>query len=335
MYLLSVATELPHQAVTNADLHERFGIHQDWLTKKTGNHQRFYASHWTEDSYVSCAAMASQAALKAIEESGVEKELLTFVILATATPDHLMPSTANMVLDALDLNHIPVYQLQSGCSGAIQALDVARAMLQTRPGYGLVIGVDSCRKFWSLHSDVKKMSATELVNLTMFGDGSGAVVVSSEEKRGWRIEHIYQETTGTHQQPGQVVPWLGSNDQLLKEPLFEDYQQIGIRVPLLAQESFDRLSAIQSFSKEEVDFVLSPQLNGKISKAIADQLNIPDEKQVHCVAECGNNGNALPFFQLHALSKASTPIGSKALVITVESSRWIHGGMAMEFVGSV
>jgi 3-oxoacyl-[acyl-carrier-protein] synthase-3 len=69
-----------------------------------------------------------------------------------------------------------------------------------------------------------------------------------------------------------------------------------------------------------------------MTEKIREQLGVSVEQAVPCVAETGNNGNALPFIQLHRLMKRideGVGVGGRVMVATVESSKWVMSGMAL------
>jgi 3-oxoacyl-[acyl-carrier-protein] synthase-3 len=80
-----------------------------------------------------------------------------------------------------------------------------------------------------------------------------------------------------------------------------------------------------------VDYVLPPQLSGRMTARITERLDIGQAQEVSCVVDVGNTGNALPFFQLErALPRMIA--GDRAVGISVESSKWIKAGFGLEKV---
>ena len=65
-----------------------------------------------------------------------------------------------------------------------------------------------------------------------------------------------------------------------------------------------------------------------MNKRIVEFIGIPIEKTVHCVSQTGNIANALPFIQLQQLESIMHS-KQRAFCITVESSKWIKGGLAI------
>lgn len=328
-----IGSFLPGEPINNQQLAELFPVNEEWIEYFIGNKTRHLAMDISNGQGThSLADICTKAAKTAIENSSFSIADIEFVVMATATPDNLMPTTVNLVADKLGINYVPTYQLQSGCAGAIQALDVAYQFLMGGSyKTGLVIGGDTCNKYFDINGDFSKMSTSELVNYVLFGDGAGAVVLTSKpDATGLVIEYIFNQLTGLNKEPGQVINWFGSAKPSgeLPQAIKEDYKAIEKTVPVLAKEILYFLSDEMQWDLNKVDFILPPQLSGNMTQRIIQFMEFPQEKAVNCVAETGNNGNALPFLQLQRLEKLMER-GQRAFGVAVESSKWIKSGLAL------
>jgi 3-oxoacyl-[acyl-carrier-protein] synthase-3 len=256
------------------------------------------------------------------------------MVMGTSSPDRLMPTTVNVVADLLGIDRVPTYQLQSGCTGAYQALDVAVAMLRTgRHRTALVLGGDTFAKHFDITVDAQALPPAELINGLLFGDGAGAMVLSTAPSPGAAaIRHIFVQLVGRGRPPGQIVEWFGRGDRDSdRPPVVEDYKAIEESVPALAVDALDELLDELDWKATEVDYVLPPQLSGRMTARITERLDIGQAQEVSCVVDVGNTGNALPFFQLErALPRMIA--GDRAVGISVESSKWIKAGFGLEKV---
>jgi 3-oxoacyl-[acyl-carrier-protein] synthase III len=331
--IAGIGTFLPGTPINNQQIAEVFHVNEEWIEFFIGNKTRHLAIDLnTRKVMYSLADICSYAAKAAIENSGYSANQIEFVVMATATPDNLMPATVNLVAEKLGINYIPTYQLQSGCAGAIQALDVAQQFLLSGSyKTGLVIGGDICNKYIDMNRDFSKMSSSELVNYVLFGDGAGAVVLTRESQaEGLVIENIFNQLTGLNKEPGQVINWFGGaiQDDNLTQAVKEDYKAIEKNVPTMAKEILHHLMDEMQWSMDSVDFIMPPQLSGNMTQRIIKLMEFPEEKAVNCVAETGNNGNALPFLQLQRLDNLMQD-GQRAFGVAVESSKWIKSGLAL------
>jgi len=342
--LIGLSEVLPGEPVTNRDMAERFGLHEKWLDRMTGNRSRYFcAADGTGDGPRSTGDLATEAGRRALLASGTDPAAIDFVILATGSPDDLMPATVNVVADRLGLNDLPTFQLTSGCAGALTALYTARALLAGGLRRGLVIGADSVVKLWPADRDTKRVNPAELAGFALFGDGAGATVVDADDDGpGLVVDHILLRTVGKGRKPAQVVHWYGADGAPLVEGPdgtriresmgAEDYRAIAEHVPGLACTVLEELVAVTGWKVAEVEHVLTPQLNGLMSEKIRERMGVSAEQAVTCVADTGNNGNALPLIQLHrAMRRIDSGVGAggRILATAIESSKWIVSGLAL------
>lgn len=336
IHIRSVGTALPGPPVDNASVGRRFGMDalwEQWVDTFVGTRTRHLAVDLsTGERRFSLVDLGEQAGRLALDRAGVAPGDIDVMICATATPDVLMPATVNMVADRLGIDGIPTYQLQSGCSGAFQALDVAYKLLLTGlHRNALVIGADTCAKHLDLEAQLRDVPPAEMVNFMLFGDGAGAAVLSTEPAPGAAVLHrVLNRLTGLHRAPAQTIEWFGAADRHDKRPASnEDYKAIEAHVPVMAVEILHELLDDLDWNESDVDYLMPPQLSGQMTARIVAELDLPSAHEVSCVAETGNNGNALPFLQLERALPRMGP-GDRALAIAIESSKWIRAGIALE-----
>ncbi|WP_033287157.1 3-oxoacyl-ACP synthase III family protein [Streptomyces sp. NRRL F-525] len=338
IHILSVGTALPGPPVDNATLARQLGTHQQfeqWVDTFIGTRTRHLSVDLeTGEVNHSLADLGTTAGGRALAAAGLEASDIDVIVMGTATPDALMPATVNLIADRLGIDGIPTYQLQSGCAGAVQALDVGREMLLTgRHTTALVIGGDVCAKHLDIDMDVSSMAPAQLVNVVLFGDGAGAAVLSTRPTPGSvTIKAVLNRLTGLGRAPGQVIEWFGLADRASDRPAgMEDYKAIEESVPVMAGEILKELLDTLGWQQADLDFLLPPQLSGRMTKRIVERLAVADAQEVSCVQDTGNNGNALVFFQLERALERMGP-GDRAIAVAVESSKWIKAGFALEKV---
>ncbi len=348
MRITALSEVLPGEPVTNSDMAARFGLHEQWLERMTGNRSRYFCNPDSPAGVPkSTGDLATAAGGKALEAAGLGPGDVDFLILTTASPDHLMPATVNLVADRLGIDGVPTFQLTSGCAGALQGLYTARALLAGGLRRGLVIGADTCLKFWPSKRDVADMRPAEMINFALFGDGGGAAVVEADtDGPGFVVEQMVLRAVGLGRKPAQVVRWYGAegaphvtgpNGISAPEPMGEeDYKAIERHVPEAAARVLGELGDLTGWLPAEMDRVLTPQLNGVMTEKIREYLGVRPEQAVSCVAETGNNGNALPFIQLRRARAGmnGTADGARVMVATIESSKWVISGMALRHQGA-
>src|ERR1043165_10069282 len=86
----------PPRVLTNQDLEKMVETSDEWITSRTGIRERHIAS-----PEIATSDMAIEAARCALLQRGVEAKDVNAIIVCTATPDYLFPSTACLVQHAL------------------------------------------------------------------------------------------------------------------------------------------------------------------------------------------------------------------------------------------
>lgn len=327
-YIQGLGLSLPGLPVTNSMLSQKFGINSDWVSLYLKNNSRYFATDLNSgEEMMSLKDISYSAAIAAINNAKIKIEQIDFIIMATATPDKLMPATVNEIAFDLGLLGIPTFQLQSGCSGAIQAIYLAHELLsQEKYKYGLIIGADTCNKFIDPIKNYNETKPSEIINYALFGDGAGALVLSSERNNNvLEVESVNYKILNKKYDSGQIVNWSGIKENS-KEMLMEDYKSIENNVPNITKEELLYILENTKKNIDQIDWFLFPQLSGKMTDKIIADINVDYEKTINCVKETGNNGNALLIFQLSGLIGKIKP-NESAIAITVESSRWLSGSM--------
>ena len=160
--------EVPSTILTNADLEKIVETSDEWIATRTGIRERRIAAEGE-----TTASMASSAAARALAVAGIGADDVDLIVVATLTPDHLMPSTAVLVKGALGSTRAAAFDLAAACSGFAYAYAVAHGFLTAGLGQrALVIGAETLSRSvdWSDRS-----------TCVLFGDGAGAIVLEALE----------------------------------------------------------------------------------------------------------------------------------------------------------
>ena len=263
--IISTGSYLPEKILTNYDLEKMVDTSHDWIFERTGINQRHIA-HENE----STVDMAYRASLKSIEKSNINAEDIDMIIVATTTPERAFPSTAVLLQNKLDIKNCFAFDINAACTGFIYALDVADKYIKNNSINNiLVIGAE-------------KMSAlvdwSDRNTCVLFGDGAGAVIISSSNNPG-----IISSTIGSN---GNYKDLLTVNpDSDFIEMKGNDVFKIAVNtMGKIARETLDQ----HDLKIDDVDWLIPHQANSRIINAIAKKLSLPSEKIIMTV---GNHGN--------------------------------------------
>jgi len=165
--IVSFGSLLPSKYVTNDDLAKMVDTSDEWIYERTGIHGRYFCDPDKEENTNS---LALGAARQALERSGIAKEEIGALVVATITARYATPSCACILQSELGLSEsIPVLDINAACSGFLYALEVARGLLETSGArYALVIGAEQLSRLLNME---------DRSTCVLFGDGAGAAVV--------------------------------------------------------------------------------------------------------------------------------------------------------------
>ncbi len=282
--IIGTGSYLPEKVLTNHDLEKMVETTHEWIMERTGIRERRIASEKEAAS-----DLAFHAAMGALESAGTGPEDLDFIIVATATPDMLFPSTACIVQDRLGAKRAFAFDLSAACSGFIYALSVADQFI--RSGHsrtGLVIGAEALSRF----VDWKDRSTCIL-----FGDGAGAVVLRGERGgRGILSTHLHADGAF-----GDLltIPGGGSRcpagDLMVRERLqfikMRGNETFKVAVNTL-NDVVEEVLSRHGLSPEAIDLLIPHQANFRIIQAVAKKLNFPLKKMMINLERYGNTSAA-------------------------------------------
>lgn len=184
--IIGTGSYVPDNVVTN-DALASLGCDAEWIIQRTGIRERRHCP-----PEVSTSDMAVTAAERAIQSSGVDRGDIDLLVLATLSPDYLLPATATAVQDRLKLN-CAAMDLSAACAGFMYAMVTGMQFVATGSSKcALVIGADT---------NSRVMNPADKKTYPLFGDGAGAVIVT----KGSNEQGLLSYTLGAD----------GSGEQLL------------------------------------------------------------------------------------------------------------------------
>lgn len=280
--IVGLGAYLPSRIVANAELVASFpNISEEYIQQVTGVQQR----HWIDDGEKP-SDLAYQASVEAIRDAGIDTDDIDAIILATATPDVAMPSTACILQQRLGLRPVPAFDLNAACSGWLYTLSMSRAMIAAGMARNvLAVGVDVQSRL---------VDRTDYTTCFLFGDGSGAAIVSAGDE-GHELRHtlIGADSKGLQlarrEEPGFSIP----NGSIDFDPWIRMDGQALFRFAAGAFATLIRDAAAASgWELDDVRWVVPHQANARILKAAAKRCGVPFDRVFVNVDRVGNTSSA-------------------------------------------
>ncbi|WP_429911381.1 beta-ketoacyl-ACP synthase III [Glycocaulis sp.] len=271
-----IGTYLPERVMLNAEMSSFVDTSDEWIRERTGISQRHIAAEgeFTSD-------LATNASRAALAHAGMDAGEIDLIVLATATPDLTFPATATMVQEKLGIRHGAAFDVQAVCSGFLYALATADNFIKAgQAKNALVIGAETFSRI---------LDWTDRTTCVLFGDGAGAMVLSSAtEGEGLIRTHLRSD--------GQFCDLLyvdggPSRTKTVGHLRMQGNQVFRHAVGKIAG-SMEELSELAGIPISEIDWFVPHQANQRILEGVAKRLSIPVEKVISTVGQHGNTSAA-------------------------------------------
>jgi 3-oxoacyl-[acyl-carrier-protein] synthase-3 len=303
--IVGTGSYVPPQVVTNDDLAE-LGCDAEWIVQRTGIRERRHAPQGT--TTCDLAERAARRCLEAAEVSPAEVDLL---ILATCTPDQLMPASATSIQHRLGLN-CGAFDLSAVCAGFAYALATAMQFVATGCSRrALVIGAETTSRVND--PDDKK-------TYPIFGDGAGAVLLAPGSAEQGALSYTLGSDGGGTELLGRPLTSAAPLDHLTPERMHGWYMRMDGRpvfkwaVRLLEHDTLAVLDHA-SLTREQVDYWFFHQANLRILDAATAALGIDPQRVPIHIDRYGNTSAAsVPIALDETVREVSIPRGSHLIL---------------------
>ena len=275
--IVGTGSYLPAKVLTNHDLERMVDTTDEWIYTRTGIRERHIAADGENAS-----DLALRASRKALEAAGIAAADIDLIVVATATPDMVFPSTACLLQSKLGVRNCPAFDVQAVCSGFIYGLATADQFIRSgQCRQALVVGAE-------VYSRI--LDWTDRSTCVLFGDGSGAVVLRRSDAPGILSSHLHADGSYARM---LSVPGTVCGGKVSGRPLL---QMDGGGVFRFAVKVLDELVeetlAANRLQKTDIDWLIPHQANIRIIQATAKKLGLSMEKVVMTVDHHANTSAA-------------------------------------------
>jgi 3-oxoacyl-[acyl-carrier-protein] synthase-3 len=281
-----IGSYLPEKVLTNFDLEKLVDTNNQWIIERTGIERR----HMADDSEAT-SDLAYKATLKALEMANMTAQDLDMIIIATVSPDQMMPSTACVLQSKLGCKNIFSFDLSAACSGFVYALSVADQFIRTGMYKNvLVVGGEVLHRF---------VNYKDRETCILFGDGAGAWILSRTDKNDPNV--IYSSHLHADGNLGDlfVLPAGGSRIPFTEAVLKAESQYVKMKGREIFKNAVRTLTdccheALQAnnVTADKVDWLVPHQANLRILESVANHFEFPQEKVIVSLNETGNTSAA-------------------------------------------
>ncbi|NGX42264.1 MAG: 3-oxoacyl-[acyl-carrier-protein] synthase 3 [Chlamydiae bacterium] len=296
--ITGMGSYLPERVLSNQDLEKIIDTSDEWITTRTGMKERRIAA---EDEFSS--DLAAKASKKALVDARIDPKEIDFILVATSTSDHIIPSTAALVQAKIGATNAAAMDIQAACTGYLYGLSVAKAYVESGIYQNvLLIGAEKMSAF---------VDYQDRNTCILFGDGASAAVVSSKGE-GFAVDSICLGADGELAEL-IIVPGGGSRnptsiDTVSKRQHYfkmagrETFKHAVRRMTSAAKECLEKAG----LKEEQISWLIPHQANLRIIYAMAKNFQIPAEKVGITIHKYGNTSASSLAITLDELTREQT-----------------------------
>lgn len=279
-FIKAISYYLPDKILGNQDIIKEFPEWTDSkIIEKIGVETRRISG---DDEFSS--DLATRAIQKLLSTENISAKEIDFLNVCTQTPDYLLPTTACLVQQKVGLpTSCGAIDINQGCSGYIYGLSVAKGLVATKNFKNvLLVTADTYSKI--IHQSDKG-------NRTIFGDAATATLVSDSGQYkigeftfgtdGSGAENLILKNSGMK---GKTTP----STEILDDFLFMEGKKIFNFVIKYVPSVLKENLALNHFKKEDIDWFVYHQANSFMLERLRQEFDIPKEKFVLEMLNCGN-----------------------------------------------
>ncbi|PQJ75422.1 beta-ketoacyl-ACP synthase III [Polaribacter gangjinensis] len=283
--ITAVGKYVPEYVLTNKELETFVDTNDEWITTRTGIKER----RILKGEGLGTSFMAIKAAQDLLQKSNTNPEEIDLVIVATATPDLMVASTAVYTATEIGAINAFAYDLQAACSSFLYGMSTAASYIESgRYKKVLVIGADKMSSI---------IDYTDRATCIIFGDGAGAALFEpNTDGFGLKDEFLRSDGVGREflkiDAGGSILP---PSLQTVKNGQHFVHQEgktvFKYAVSNMAEVS-EKMLTRNNLTKDDIQWLVPHQANKRIIEATANRVGVEPEKVMVNIHKYGNTTSA-------------------------------------------
>ncbi|AQS64152.1 Acetoacetyl CoA synthase NphT7 [Rhizobium rhizogenes] len=310
---------VPARCVGNDEIEARLGLESGWIERRTGILRRY----WAEEGDT-LSGLAAEAGRMALEDAKIDPDDIALTLLATSTPDHLLPPSAPLLAHRLGLSRSGGIDLAGACSGFLYALTLADGFVRTHGRAVLIVAANILSR---------RINPLERASAVLFADAAGAVVLTPcrEGQRGLLSADLRSDGSGYDliriAAGGSSQPF--SADSPAEDTLMamRDGREVFSRAVALMTRTSQQVLQQAGVPAANIGRFVPHQANARMFDAVCGNLAIDRQKTVRTVESFGNSSAATIPLSL-SVTNAERPLaGGETLLLTAAGAGMTGGAV--------
>jgi len=281
----AVGKYVPEYVLTNKELEAYVETNDEWITSRTGIKER----RILKGEGLGTSFMAIKASEDLIKKSNIDPKEIDLVIVATATPDLPIASTAAYVATEIGATNAFGYDLQAACSSFLYGMSTAGAYIASgRYKKVLLIGADKMSSI---------IDYSDRATCIIFGDGAGAVLFEpNNDGLGLQDEYLRSDGVGRDflriEAGGSQMPTTAETVANKKHFVYQEGKTVFKYAVSNMADVAEKMLTRNNLTEPDIQWLVAHQANKRIIEATAKRVGVPAEKVMINIHKYGNTTSA-------------------------------------------
>lgn len=319
--LVGFGHAVPARRVANAEIEAQLGLEPGWIERRTGIRER----RWVEDGDT-LTVLAAGAGERALCNAGVSRGDIALTLLATSTPDHLLPPSAPLLAHRLGLASSGAIDLAGACSGFLYALTLADGFVRTQGKPVLVVAANILSR---------RINPAERASAVLFADAAGAVVVAPSDDSETGLLGVDLAADGSGYDLISIAaggssrpfsPGMRPEEFLMT---MRDGREMFARAVEMMTTCAVRAMNVADRDPSEISRFVPHQANTRIFDAVCDRLGIEPARTVRSISDYGNSSAATLPLSLSLAHEAMPFVAGETLLLTAAGAGLTGGAVVL------
>jgi len=287
--ITGVGGYVPKYILNNDEMSRIVDTTDEWIMTRIGVRERHILK---PDEGVGTSYLMIKAVKELIDKTQIDPQSIEAIIAATTTPDYHFPSTASLIIGALDLKHTFGFDMEAACSGFLYAMEVGAGLIATGRHKRIVVCGGDMLSSMTNYKD--------RTTCPIFGDGAGCVLMEATEE-DYGVMDTYFLTDGKgydtlHMAAGgsACMPTHETVDKDMHY-LYQEGRQVFKHAVTDMSDAVEVIAKRNNLTKDDIAWLVPHQANIRIETAVARRLDLPEEKVMINIDHFANtSGGTLP-----------------------------------------
>jgi 3-oxoacyl-[acyl-carrier-protein] synthase-3 len=284
--ITAVGAYVPKFVLTNKMLEGMVETNDEWITARTGiKERRILKSEEGEGS----SYLAIKATQDLLQKKNIDPKELDLIIVATATPDSMVASTAAFVASEIGATNAFAYDLLAACSSFLFGMSAASSFISSgKYKKVLLIGADKMSSI---------IDYTDRTTCIIFGDGAGAILFEpNSEGLGLQDEYLRADGSGRPflgmEAGGSLMPATEETVKTGKHFIFQDGKTVFKFAVSKMADVAEKIMERNHLKHTDVSWLVPHQANKRIIDATAKRMGLDENKVMMNIQRYGNTTSA-------------------------------------------